>query len=61
VASNRLASGSGMENLKKRLAVVDGDCTVESSPGQGTRVTMTVRVQTGVSPILAIGRDEVAG
>ena len=44
-----------MENLKKRLAAVGGDCTVQSDPGQGTRVTMTVRVKTGASPILAIG------
>jgi signal transduction histidine kinase len=54
----RLAAGSGMENLKKRLAAVGGDCTVASRPGQGTRVTMTVRIQTGVSPILAIGGAE---
>ena len=53
--SERLATGSGMANLRKRLATVGGDCTVQSNPGQGTRVTMTVRVKTGVSPILAIG------
>jgi signal transduction histidine kinase len=52
---DRLASGSGMGNLKKRLDAIGGDCTVHSGPGQGTRVTMTVRVKTGASPILAIG------
>ena len=51
-----VGSGSGLENLKKRLAAVGGDCTVESEPGQGTRVTMTVRMKTGASPIMAIGR-----
>jgi ligand-binding sensor domain-containing protein/signal transduction histidine kinase len=53
--SERLAAGSGMANLKKRLSTVGGDCTVQSRPGEGTRVIMTVRVKTGVSPILAIG------
>jgi signal transduction histidine kinase len=53
--SDRLASGSGLGNLKKRLDAVGGDCTVQSTPGQGTRVAMTVRIKTGASPILAIG------
>jgi signal transduction histidine kinase/ligand-binding sensor domain-containing protein len=56
-SSDRLAGGSGLENLKKRLAAVGGDCTVQSEPGLGTRVTMTVREKNGVSPILAIGGD----
>jgi signal transduction histidine kinase/ligand-binding sensor domain-containing protein len=56
-ASDRLATGSGLANLKKRLAAVGGDCTVLSGPGQGTHVTMTVRVTTGVSPVMAIGAD----
>lgn len=59
-ATERLASGSGLENLKKRLAAIGGDCTVHSGPGQGTHVTMTVRVKTGVSPILAIGDGVLA-
>jgi len=46
-SADRLAAGSGLENLKKRLAAVGGDCTVQSAPGQGTQVTMTVRVDTG--------------
>ncbi len=57
----RLASGSGLLNLKKRLDAIGGDCTVQSGPGQGTRVTMTVRVKTGASPILAIGGGQIAG
>lgn len=47
--NDRLAAGSGLENLKKRLAAVGGDCTLQSSPGQGTRVTMTVRVKSAFS------------
>jgi signal transduction histidine kinase/ligand-binding sensor domain-containing protein len=58
---DRLASGSGLVNLKKRLDTVGGHCAVQSEPGQGTRVTMTVRVKTGASPILAIGSDGTAG
>jgi signal transduction histidine kinase/ligand-binding sensor domain-containing protein len=54
-SGDRLASGSGLGNLKKRLDAIGGDCTVQSGPGQGTRVTMTVRVKPGASPILAIG------
>jgi signal transduction histidine kinase len=54
-SSDRLASGSGLGNLRKRLAAIGGDCTVQSAPGQGTRVTMTVRIHSGASPILAIG------
>jgi signal transduction histidine kinase len=58
-SGERLAGGSGLENLKKRLATVGGDCVVVSEPGQGTRVIMTVRlsvrVKNSVSPILAIG------
>jgi ligand-binding sensor domain-containing protein/signal transduction histidine kinase len=60
-AGERLAAGSGLENLKKRLSAVGGDCTVQSRPGEGTRVTMTVRVTTGVSPILAIGATGPTG
>jgi signal transduction histidine kinase len=57
----RLASGLGLANLKRRLAVVGGDCTVQSEPGQGTRVTMTVRIKTGTSPIMAIGSRGTTG
>ena len=58
---DRLASGSGLANLKERLDAIGGDCTVQSGPGQGTRVTMTVRVKTGASPILAIGGGGMSG
>jgi signal transduction histidine kinase/streptogramin lyase len=59
-SSDRLAGGSGLENLKKRLVAVGGDCLVRSEPGQGTRVTLTVHTPTGASPIMAIGPSEPA-
>ncbi len=55
--SDRLGGGSGLENLKKRLTAVGGDCVVRSEPGQGTRVTLTVRGRTGASPKMAIGGE----
>ena len=56
-SSERLSSGSGMENLRKRLSAVGGDCQVESASGQGTRVTMTVRLKTASSPVMVIGEE----
>jgi signal transduction histidine kinase/ligand-binding sensor domain-containing protein len=38
----RLTSGDGLENMKKRLAQIHGECRVESSPGQGTRVSYRI-------------------
>jgi signal transduction histidine kinase len=32
------AAGDGLINLKKRLASIGGQCSVESVPGQGTRI-----------------------
>ena len=57
----RQASGSGVANLKKRLATVGGECTVHSAPGRGTCVAMTIRLATGGSPIIAIGGGKAAG
>jgi signal transduction histidine kinase len=57
----RLAAGSGLTNLRMRLAAVGGDCTVRSEPRRGTRVTMTVRLKTGASSIIAIGGGTAAG
>ncbi len=49
VESSRLASGSGLTNLKKRLDTIGGICTVQSAPGRGTLVTLTVQMKTGVT------------
>jgi signal transduction histidine kinase/ligand-binding sensor domain-containing protein len=51
-AGQRLLPGHGLANLEKRLADIGGNCRVTSSSGQGTRVEMTVRVESP-SPIVA--------
>jgi signal transduction histidine kinase/ligand-binding sensor domain-containing protein len=40
--SVRFSSGNGLENMARRLAEVGGLCHIQSSPGQGTKVTFTV-------------------
>jgi len=54
-SAERLYSGSGLVNLKKRLEVIGGRCVVQSSSGQGTKVEMTVFTHAAVSPVVAIG------
>ncbi len=41
-STDRLSAGSGLGNLGKRLAAVGGRCEIQSDPGQGTRVALTV-------------------
>ena len=53
----RLSSGHGLPNLQERLASIGGRCRVTGSPGQGTRVEMTVVVNAGASPIVATRRN----
>jgi ligand-binding sensor domain-containing protein/signal transduction histidine kinase len=36
--------GNGLENIRSRLADVGGSATVQSTPGQGTKVTLTFSV-----------------
>lgn len=58
VRPNRLAAGSGLVNLEKRLAAIAGRCEIHSRPGHGTRVEMTVKLQpAAASPVLGIGRN----
>ncbi len=45
--ADRIASGSGLANLEKRLAAVGGRCDIHSRPGHGTRVEMTVALKPG--------------
>ncbi len=33
-----LSSGDGLNNMRRRLADVGGQCSIESVPGQGTRI-----------------------
>ncbi len=57
-ASDRLSSGSGLPNLKERLATIGGRCVIQSTPGHGTAVEMTVITANGTtSPVVAIGAD----
>jgi signal transduction histidine kinase len=52
----RVSSGHGLPNLQKRLESAGGQCVLDSQPGHGTRVEMTVPLE-GISPELAIGAD----
>ncbi len=54
---DRHNSGHGLSNLRKRLESVGGQCTMQSSPGTGTRIEMTVGFNGGTSPVVAIGHD----
>ena len=40
--SARLSTGNGLENMTRRLAEIHGRCAIQSTPGQGTKVTITV-------------------
>ena len=41
------AQGLGLPTVRERLALVGGRLTVESAPGEGTRVTIEVPVSSG--------------
>jgi signal transduction histidine kinase/ligand-binding sensor domain-containing protein len=55
VSNERLNSGLGLPNLRKRLQTIGGHCVMQSSPGKGTRVEMTVLLNGATSPVMAIG------
>jgi signal transduction histidine kinase/ligand-binding sensor domain-containing protein len=57
VGVDRIASGSGLVNLQKRLAAVGGRCEIHSLAGRGTRVEMTVAIHPAASPVMAIGQN----
>ena len=40
----RAASGNGLENMRRRLAAVGGNCEFHSMPEQGTKVVFTVLI-----------------
>ena len=58
IGGDRISSGLGLSNLSKRLASIGGKCVVRSSPGQGTRVEMTLAMKGVTSPVVAIGPQE---
>ena len=47
--ADRIASGNGLANMRKRLTDVGGGCEVRSAPGAGTRVRFVVPVKATVS------------
>ena len=53
-AADRLSAGSGLANLEKRLAAVGGRCEIQSVPGKGTRVALTVFLKNIASPVVVI-------
>jgi signal transduction histidine kinase/ligand-binding sensor domain-containing protein len=55
---DRISSGSGLLNLQKRLSTVGGRCVIQSTPGQGTRVELTIRAEGLASPIVGIGHEQ---
>ncbi|HEX5399558.1 MAG TPA: triple tyrosine motif-containing protein, partial [Verrucomicrobiae bacterium] len=62
IRPNRIAAGSGLVNLEKRLAAIAGRCEIHSRPGHGTRVEMSVAFKPAdASPVLGIGRNGGTG
>ncbi len=59
--AERIASGSGLVNLQKRLAAVGGRCEIHRAAGRGMRVEMTVAVSGLASPVVAIGQNGPVG
>jgi signal transduction histidine kinase len=46
VAPNRFANGNGLENMRRRLAEIGGQCRVQSQPGKGSKVQFMAPTQT---------------
>jgi ligand-binding sensor domain-containing protein/signal transduction histidine kinase len=58
---DRIASGSGLVNLRKRLTAVGGRCEIRGGADRGTRVEMTVAIHPAASPVMAIGESRPVG
>ena len=41
-ARGRVASGNGLDNMKRRLSAIGGTCEIQSAPGNGTKVIFFV-------------------
>ena len=39
------AAGNGLVNMRRRLADIGGNCTIESAPGQGTRIRFVISLK----------------
>jgi signal transduction histidine kinase/ligand-binding sensor domain-containing protein len=44
-AQGRVASGNGLENMRRRLATIGGSCEIQSAPGAGTKVIFFVQLK----------------
>lgn len=40
----RVVSGNGLENMRRRLAVIGGDCEIQSALGVGTKVIFSLKI-----------------
>ena len=41
-AQGRMASGNGLENMRRRLTAIGGSCEIQSAPGAGTQVVFSI-------------------
>lgn len=58
--ADRISSGHGLENMKRRLAAIGGRCEFSSANGIGTRVELSVELRRLRSPELATGNGAAA-
>ena len=42
--TDRIASGNGLANMRKRLEEIGGRCSIISRPGGGTRITLSLTI-----------------
>jgi signal transduction histidine kinase/ligand-binding sensor domain-containing protein len=59
--ADRILSGHGLENMKRRLSAIGGECIFSSANGSGTRVELSVELGSPRSPELVTGRSNAAG
>lgn len=54
--AGRITGGSGLLNMKRRLADVGGTCEISGAAG-GTRIAFSAPIKREASPVVAIGRE----
>lgn len=60
--ANGRHSGLGLDGMRERAALVGGDLTIDSAPGKGTQVTLSVPVDEGqvAHPVQAWGQEQLS-